>query len=68
MHKYRTEKYPKDNGLWETGVIARNQKRGLCRKAFSLWGEQYRIASRRDQLSVNYSFWRAQQNENNLKI
>ena len=68
MSEYRTEEYPPDNGLWETGVITRNQKRGLCQKAFALWGDQYRNGSRRDQLSVNYSFWRAQQNENNLKI
>jgi hypothetical protein len=68
VHKYRTENYPKDNGLWETGVVTRNQKRNFCQKAFFLWGEHYRDGSRRDQLSVNYSFWRAQQDENNLKI
>ena len=68
MREYRAEKYPKMNGLWETKVVVRNQKRDLCRKAFSLWGEFYRKGSRRDQLSVNYSFWRAQQNWKGLKI
>ena len=68
MRQYRTEKYPGKNGLWEGMVITRNQKRGLCQKAFSFWGQQYRRGSRREQLSVNYSFWRAQQNDNNLKI
>ena len=59
MEKYRTENYPKNNGLWETTILVRNNKSEKLKETCKIWSEEYRNGSRRDQLSVNYSFWKA---------
>jgi hypothetical protein len=60
MKRYRTAGYPKNIGLFATGIIARRHNRPSVRSMCEYWWKEYRIGSRRDQLSLNYAIWRSQ--------
>src|SRR5262245_13062554 len=59
MKRYRMAGYPENNGLFATGIIARWHNRPNVRSMCELWWKEYRIGSRRDQLSLNYAVWRS---------
>ena len=57
IEKYKSEKYPINNGMVATGMIIRRQSNKVdefCLK----WWEEVRNYSRRDQLSFNYIQWK----------
>lgn len=54
----RKEKYPRNNGLCETGVFYRRHS-DLCVQSFDkVWWSIIEQFSRRDQFSVNYALWK----------
>lgn len=57
-HKLRNEKYPQNNGMYETGVMFRKHNACLVHKTGDLWWECINNYSRRDQLSFNYVIWK----------
>jgi hypothetical protein len=60
MKRYRMAGYPENYGLFATGIIARRHNRPNVRSMCEFWWKEYRIGSRRDQLSLNYAIWRSQ--------
>ena len=57
-YKYlASSRYPRNNGLYETGVIIRNNKSQWVRNCHENWSKNYRLLSRRDQVSLNFSLW-----------
>jgi len=54
----RKNKYPKGNGLNETGVIYRNHGKSQIKDFDSLWWNCIDKYSHRDQLSFNYALWK----------
>lgn len=65
MHRYREVGFPEQYGLFETGIMIRNNRsrrlKGMCR----IWANELVIGSKRDQLSLNYSIWKS---GNNIRI
>lgn len=59
MSRYRAMGYPAHNGLYETGIIARWHNRPNVQAMCEFWWEEYRLGSRRDQLSLNYAIWKS---------
>jgi hypothetical protein len=59
MKRYRIAGYPENYGLFATGIIARRHNRPNVRSMCEYWWKEYRIGSRRDQLSLNYAIWRS---------
>lgn len=57
---YYNEKYPFDNGLYESGCLARNHNDDFIKKLMSEWWEQISVFSYRDQLSLPYVCWKNQ--------
>lgn len=57
-HKLRKEKYPRQNGLCETGVMFRKHNGCLTSETDVLWWQCIEQYSRRDQLSFNYVLWK----------
>lgn len=60
MERYREEGYPKNNGLWLGGLTVRRNGSSSLRKACQIWSHEYTNGSCRDQLSLNYAFWRSE--------
>ena len=57
MKKYRDENFPKQFGLVQTGIIARennNRTKEFCKN----WWNELERGSKRDQLSFNYVLWK----------
>jgi hypothetical protein len=63
-----TEGYPKNNGLFATGLIVMKNNNDNCINLFKTWSNEYVNGSRRDQLSVNYSIWKYKKDGNNVNI
>ena len=57
-HRLQKEKYPKDNGLCETGLMFRVHSKQQVRMLDQLWWNCIDSYSRRDQLSFNYVLWK----------
>ncbi len=55
---YRSEGYPKDNGLVATGVMIRKHHRQNLEEHCEKWWDQVCKYSYRDQLSFNYILWK----------
>ena len=68
VERYKKEKYPPNNGLWATGLIVRNNQSHDLREVCKIWSSEYENGSRRDQVSVNYSFWKAKQKGLSIKV
>ena len=47
------------NGLWAGEFSVRRNGSSSLRKACQVWFREYTSGSRRDQLSLNYSFWKS---------
>ena len=56
---FEKENYPKNNGLFATGVIMLNGKSSLIKEYFANFRKDYiNSFSRRDQLTINYSLYK----------
>jgi len=52
--------YPRNNGLYETGMIVINRNSEKTKELFQQWHKYYMsLPSKRDQLSLNYSIWKS---------
>jgi len=67
VKKYNKEDYPKNNGLFATGLIVMRNNSN-CINMFKTWSNEYVNGSRRDQLSVNYSLWKCIKNGSNINV
>lgn len=57
IFKYKTEGFPENAGLQETRMVFR-RNHPYCQAVSALWWQQISQFSRRDQLSLNYVFWK----------
>ena len=60
MSKYQKESYPKKNGLYMGGIIARHHN-SKAKKINEYWWNEITNFSMRDQLSINYVLWKLKQ-------
>ncbi len=67
---YNQKNYPKNNGLYATGVMIFNNKSKNLKKFLELWLQEYKTSpSIRDQMTLNYTIWKLKQDQNiNLNI
>lgn len=54
----RSKGYPKNNGLFETGVFFRNNYNETVKTLNDEWWKLMCVFSKRDQLSINYLLWK----------
>lgn len=54
----KKEKYPQNNGLFETNIIFRQHRNPIIIKSMEYWWWMINNFSRRDQLSFNYVLWK----------
>lgn len=64
----KSEDYPRDNGLTETGILVRNTHSPLVDKTMSLWFELIQKYSTRDQLTFDYSVYKTGIEINRLRL
>ena len=57
LFKYEKEYFPRNYGLYSTGLIIRNNN-DKVKKYNELWWEQIKNGSKRDQLSQSYVSWK----------
>lgn len=57
-HKIKKEKYPYNNGLFETNVVFRKHNLDIISNLNLLWWYCIDNYSKRDQLSFNYALWK----------
>jgi len=60
MEKYEADRYPANNGLVVSMIVAR--RHNVCKKAMEKWWEELKYNTKRDQLSFNYSMWKTDTN------
>lgn len=58
MNKYKSQKYPENNGLIASGVIIRDHHNSAVKLCMEEWWSEVLTHSKRDQLSFNYIAWR----------
>lgn len=58
LNLYKEEKFPENYGLVRGGFIIRNPKDKKINELLRFWYKQVERYSKRDQLSVIYSFWK----------
>ena len=58
IKKYQLEGFPKQYGLVESGVIFRRHNNSILTKIVEEWNQEIMNFSKRDQLSLNYIFWK----------
>jgi len=68
MRRYSQEGFPRNQGLYGTRMMVKNNKSEKLRRVCEIWGREYSEGSRRDQLSLNYAIWKAKQEGIELKI
>lgn len=56
--RYKHEKYPEHNGLFETNIIIAHHNDTTVRKLYEEWWSEIYNYSKRDQLSLNYVIWK----------
>ncbi|MCP4354991.1 MAG: DUF616 domain-containing protein [Proteobacteria bacterium] len=54
----KNEGFPKNNGLFETGVLFRKHNSSKITKCSKLWWSMIENYSKRDQLSFTYALWK----------
>lgn len=57
-HQLRKERFPRHQGLCETGLIFRKHQTCLVSETNMMWWQCIEKYSRRDQLSFNYVLWK----------
>jgi hypothetical protein len=62
MEKYKTEGYPKKNGLVQSNIMVRKHNDESCIKLMEDWWKEIEENSYRDQLSFNYVLWKNSEN------
>lgn len=55
---YIKEKFPENQGLYETNIIIRKHNNSECIKLMEMWTRELKKGSHRDQLSLNYCIWK----------
>jgi len=61
----KSEGYPENNGLYETGFIILNNRSHMTKKLFERWYKEYNEKpSLREQMSFNYVMWLIENEEN----
>lgn len=58
IDRYKKEGYPKENGLWSSGVLVRNHNDTDMIKMNEMWWHEIQNGSRRDQISAPYVAWK----------
>lgn len=58
INKYKSENYPCNIGLAETGIILRKHHDLKCQLLCNMWASEILVGSHRDQLSFNYACWK----------
>ena len=58
MKRYRQEKYPEANGLYENTVLVRKHNDQRCILLMKAWWKEYMNSCKRDQLSLPYVIWK----------
>ena len=58
ISKYKSENYPRNIGLAETGIILRKHNDLKCQMLCNVWASEVLVGSHRDQLSFNYACWK----------
>lgn len=58
IDRYRAENYPKNAGMFETGIILRKHIDKKCQLVCNHWASELLVGSCRDQLSLNYTCWK----------
>jgi len=58
LNKYKKEKYPLHNGLMYNGIILRKHNTPIIRKIMEEWWREIENFSIRDQISLNYIFYK----------
>lgn len=58
IETYKLESYPKNNGLYEAGCIARKHNSEKSKKIMKLWWDEFKTYSTRDQISFSYVLWK----------
>lgn len=58
IKKYKSEKYPENNGLVDTDIIIRKHNDHQCIKLMDFWMNEINNNSSNDYLSFNYSCWK----------
>ncbi len=58
VQTYKSEGYPKHNGLYETGILIRRHNDELCIKVDEDWWGEMKKFCMRDQMSINYVMWK----------
>jgi len=58
INKYKSENYPKNNGLIAGGILFRKHNNPPVVKIMNAWWRMVEFYSRRDQLSFNYVCWK----------
>lgn len=68
IERYKSEGYPEQNGLIESGLLVRDLHDSQVQETMELWWKEVLNGSRRDQLSFNYVCWKNKQNYDTTKI
>lgn len=58
MQKYKSEGYPRHNGMYENGVLVRFHMERECIGLMDDWWEEMCAFTMRDQLSLGYVLWK----------
>lgn len=58
INKYKSENYPSNNGMVQTGIMIRKHNELCCIEVMELWKDELVKHSHRDQLSFNYALWK----------
>jgi hypothetical protein len=63
IKKYKSENYPINNGMVQTGIMIRKHNEQRCIEVMELWKDELVKHSHRDQLSFNYALWKTNNNK-----
>ena len=58
MERYKSEGYPKNNGLLQSNILLRKHNNNDCITLMNEWWDEIKNGSHRDQLSFNYVSWK----------
>ncbi len=68
MERYAAVGFPRQYGLFGTRMMVKNNRSEQLHLVCQLWADEYRKGSRRDQLSLNFAIWKAEQMGVRLRI
>lgn len=56
--RYKKDNFPKNFGLFETGILYRKHTNESCINLMTMWANEVKSGSKRDQLSLTYCQWK----------